>query len=170
MRQNKRCWTLNPGAFFVAALTFTAVFLMASTAARAANKAVLELFTSQGCSSCPPADRLLGKLIKRGDIIALSLPVDYWDYLGWKDTLASPEYTRRQQDYQRSMGTAHVYTPQIVVNGIEHAVGSHLNDINAAIDKSGKRLRGAVVPVRMWTDDDTIFVEADAAPDDSKMR
>ncbi len=170
MRQMRRFSTLNRGAIFVAALTLAAALQAASTAARAADKAVLELFTSQGCSSCPPADRLLGKLIKRGDIIGLSLPVDYWDYLGWKDTLASPEYTRRQYSYRRTLGTPNVYTPQIVINGVEHAVGSHLHDIDAAIEKSGRRLQNSVVPVRMWSENDTIFVEAGAAPDGSKSR
>lgn len=94
---------------------------------------VIELFTSQGCSSCPPADALLGKLADRDGVIALTMPVDYWDYLGWKDTLASPANSARQRHYASTRGDGQVYTPQVVVNGVKHAVGSYANDIDAAI-------------------------------------
>ena len=87
--------------------------------------AVIELFTSQGCSSCPPADALMGQLSKdRGDVIVLSLPVDIWDYNGWKDTLARPEFSVRQKHYSQSRGDHQVYTPQVVVDGQVHGVGS----------------------------------------------
>ena len=99
-------------------------------------KAVFELFTSQGCSSCPAADALLGKLAKRDDVIALSLPVDYWDYLGWKDTLASPKFTERQRAYAKALGDGMVYTPQAVVNGLTHVNGSDQDKIERAIDKT----------------------------------
>src|SRR5947207_15967127 len=79
----------------------------------AQTRAVLELFTSQGCSSCPPADRLLGQLAADPSVIALSLPIDYWDYLGWKDTLADPRHTARQRAYSKVRGDHEVYTPQI---------------------------------------------------------
>ena len=164
MRNTERCADLKRGAVFALTLILAATIQTAASGAIAGPKAVLELFTSQGCSSCPPADRLLGKLINRDDIIALSLPVDYWDYLGWKDTLASAEYTRRQHDYRASTGAPHVYTPQIVVNGVAHAVGSRLSEINSAINKSRKKLSKMMVPVRMWADKDTIYVEAGAAP------
>src|SRR6185436_15639063 len=85
---------------------------------------VVELFTSQGCASCPPADALLGKLAKRGDVIALSLPVTYWDMLGWKDTLASEVFTKRQKAYAAMMGHGGVYTPQVVIDGVVDVVGS----------------------------------------------
>ena len=78
---------------------------------------VVELFTSQGCSSCPPADALLHTYANRNDIIALAMHVDYWDYIGWKDTFASPEFTRRQRLYARSAGRRMVYTPQMIVAG-----------------------------------------------------
>src|SRR5215468_12158362 len=86
-------------------------------AAAADAKAVIELFTSQGCSSCPPADKLMGAWAKDPEIVALSLPVDYWDYLGWKDTLASHDFSERQREYAQSRGDGDVYTPQAVVNG-----------------------------------------------------
>ncbi len=92
---------------------------------------VIELFTSQGCSSCPPADRLLEKLARKPHVIALSLPVDYWDYIGWKDTFASPAFTARQKGYALARRDRHVYTPQVVVNGLQHGVGSNYSAIKA---------------------------------------
>lgn len=105
--------------------------------ARAAKSPVLvELFTSQGCSSCPAADRLAGELTKRGDVIVASLNVDYWDYLGWKDTLAKPEFTKRQMNYAKSRGDGDVYTPQMVVNGASHVVGSNRGNVLDAVDNA----------------------------------
>jgi hypothetical protein len=98
--------------------------------------AVVELFTSQGCSSCPPADVVLGELAQRDDVIALSLHVDYWDYIGWKDSFASREMTARQRGYARSLGATGVYTPQAVVGGLAHAVGSDRAALNALLAKA----------------------------------
>ena len=84
---------------------------------------VVELFTSQGCSSCPPADAMLGELATRADVIALALHVDYWDYIGWEDTFAMPEMTDRQHGYAHAQGSTVVYTPQIIVGGQDHVVG-----------------------------------------------
>src|ERR1043166_7464075 len=93
--------------------------VVASTAAAFAadTRAVVELFTSQGCSSCPPADELIGQLAKDPSLVAMSLPIDYWDYLGWKDTLAKPAHTARQRAYAQVRGDRAVYTPQAVING-----------------------------------------------------
>lgn len=96
-------------------------------------KAVVELFTSQGCSSCPPADRLLGDLAKDSSIVAMTLPVDYWDYLGWRDTLANPRYSARQRAYARKRGDRNVATPQVVVNGQVPVLGSDRTAIESAI-------------------------------------
>lgn len=85
---------------------------------------VVELYTSQGCSSCPPADALLGQLAARPDILAMSLPITYWDMLGWKDTLASEANTRRQKAYAAALGKGAVYTPQMIVDGVTDVVGS----------------------------------------------
>ncbi len=105
-----------------------------STHVRAAEKlTVVELFTSQGCSSCPPADAYLGELAKRDNIIALSLHVDYWDYIGWKDPYSLPLNTSRQRDYARTLGMGYVYTPQMVVQGLAHATGSDRNGIEQLI-------------------------------------
>ena len=87
------------------------------------NQVVVELFTSQGCSSCPPADAILSDLAPSDDVIALALHVDYWDYLGWKDEFADPRNTRRQKSYARVAGARTVYTPQMVVGGKDHLVG-----------------------------------------------
>jgi hypothetical protein len=85
---------------------------------------VIEMFTSQGCSSCPPADRLINQMARKPGVFALSLPVDYWDYIGWKDTLALPAHSNRQRQYARARGDSNVYTPQAVIDGIAHVVGS----------------------------------------------
>lgn len=84
---------------------------------------VIELFTSQGCSSCPPADALLGELAERDDVLPLALHVDYWDYIGWKDEFADPGHAERQRGYSRAAGMRTIYTPQMVVSGQDHVVG-----------------------------------------------
>jgi hypothetical protein len=112
-------------------------FSAASTGANAQPEKVIELFTSQGCSSCPPADRLAERLVEQeDDILTVLLPVDYWDYLGWKDTLASPAHSQRQRAYAARRGDRSVYTPQMVVNGDEHVVGSRERDVRAALART----------------------------------
>ncbi|GAA5068056.1 DUF1223 domain-containing protein [Roseibacterium beibuensis] len=106
------------------AFLFAGFGIMASAAsAQDGQPVVVELFTSQGCSSCPPADGLLGELASRDGVIALALHVDYWDYIGWADTFARPEFTQRQHGYGVAAGSNVVYTPQMVIGGIEHVVG-----------------------------------------------
>ncbi len=107
---------------------------------------VVELFTSQGCSSCPPADAFLGELAGRDDVLALSFHVDYWDYIGWKDPFASADHTRRQRDYSRKLGLRYVYTPQMVIQGAAHATGSHRS---AVLDRIEKNLALARIPVEL---------------------
>jgi hypothetical protein len=133
--------------------------------AHAAPRAVIELFTSQGCSSCPPADRLFEKLAREPDVITLSLPVDYWDRLGWKDTHAKPIFTERQVAYSKVRGDGEVYTPQAVVNGTVHVVGSQ----RAAID-TGVALTAAslAVPVSAMRNDNDIAVSVGAAAGPAK--
>ena len=108
---------------------------------------VIELFTSQGCSSCPAADRLLQDLSQRQDLIALSFPVTYWDYLGWKDTLARPEYTERQREYATIQRDGQVYTPEVVVNGSQSCVGSNREAIETALRSTAATLRKEAVPL-----------------------
>jgi hypothetical protein len=104
------------------------------------NKApvVVELFTSQGCNSCPPADVVLGALTGRADIITLSYHVNYWDYLGWKDTFATPETTQRQRDYAKFLNERTIYTPQIVIGGRSHAIGSRKDEVVAGVQAVGQ--------------------------------
>lgn len=78
---------------------------------------VVELFTSQGCSSCPPSNALVNDWARRDDVLALTYSVEYWDYLGWKDTFADPKFTARQRAYANAIGHGRVYTPQMVING-----------------------------------------------------
>ncbi|MEO0486038.1 MAG: DUF1223 domain-containing protein [Pseudomonadota bacterium] len=95
-----------------------------SGAVMAENPVVIELYTSQGCSSCPPADKLLHELAKQDGVIALALHVDYWDYIGWKDQFADPRFTERQKNYARAAGARSIYTPQMIIGGIDHVVGA----------------------------------------------
>jgi len=125
---------------------------------------VVELFTSQGCSSCPPADRLAGELIARKNIVVLSLPVDYWDYLGWKDTFAQHQFSERQRSYSLTRGDGQVYTPQMVVNGLQHAVGSEPDSIEAAITSTNSALSGRRVPLTLVTGGDGVTIDIGAAP------
>lgn len=129
-----------------------------TAAAAAPARAVVELFTSQGCSSCPPADAFLGELMQRDDVIALTLPVDYWDYLGWKDTFASPAYSKRQRDYARQRGDRQVYTPQMVVNGRQHVVGSRRSAVMRVIAQENRRPARDHVTVKLMTGKKSIMV------------
>jgi hypothetical protein len=123
-----------------------------------AANSVVELFTSQGCSFCPPADRLLGMIARKPDVVAVSYPVDYWDYIGWKDTLALPAFAARQKAYAAARG-GHVYTPQAVVNGLASVVGSDREEIEEAI-KSAKGRDGAMsLPMRLSHADGRILIE-----------
>src|SRR4051795_7540681 len=117
--------------------------------AHADPRAVIELFTSQGCSSCPPADKILGELAKDPSVIALSMPIDYWDYLGWKDTLADSRFSARQKAYSHMRGDRDVYTPQVVVNGTAHVIGSDRAGIEGAMKDTGKSASVMSVPVTM---------------------
>jgi len=123
--------------FRVLALGLAGVFALSSPSAFAGGSTlrpvVVELYTSQGCNTCPPADALLGKLAQRPGVIALSLPITYWDMLGWKDTLATDANTRRQKSYAAAMGHGGVYTPQIIVDGVMDIVGSRATNVELAI-------------------------------------
>jgi len=129
--------------------SISAALILASTSAIADPRAIIELFTSQGCSSCPPADKLLAELRNDSSLLTLSLPVDYWDYLGWKDTLAMPGHTARQKAYSQVRGDREVYTPQVVVNGVAQALGSDRGDIEKAVAQSHVNHSALSVPVRV---------------------
>ena len=114
-----------------------AVLLLAPLSVRADSPVVVELYTSQGCSSCPPADRLLAELATHDYVIALALHVDYWDYLGWKDEFAMPAFSNRQRLYAQQWHERTVYTPQMVVQGNHYMVGSRSDEIQRQIMQAG---------------------------------
>jgi hypothetical protein len=111
------------GTFLVVMLTVT------QRASADPGPVVVELFTSQGCSACPPADKLMNELAARDDVIALALHVDYWDYIGWTDTFAKAVHTRRQKDYAHAAGRSMVFTPQFVVNGGDDVQGARAMEL-----------------------------------------
>lgn len=126
-------------------------------------RAVIELFTSQGCSSCPPADTLLQTFAADPEVIALTFPVDYWDYLGWKDTLASSRNSDRQRAYAKARGDGAIYTPQAVINGMTHVNGAEKSDIASAISQTNRELEAVRVPLWFWQERNTLNVAAGAA-------
>lgn len=115
---------------FAAALWMSLPFAPAQ-----AGPVVVELFTSQGCSSCPPADAILHKLAKRDDVLPLALHVDYWDYIGWKDQFADPAYTNRQKSYAAAAGRNMIYTPQMIVMGQDDIVGADAMAVMELVEK-----------------------------------
>jgi hypothetical protein len=120
----------------------------AGTEVRAHPKAVVELFTSQGCSSCPSADAKLSELQKNPDLITLAYHVDYWDYIGWTDTFGGKPNTEWQKAYAQSWGSSMIYTPELVVNGAKGVVGSRENEVSGALATAT-----LVVPVTLSVDD-----------------
>jgi hypothetical protein len=118
---------------FILALLAALVPSLPAHATEAQPLVVVELFTSQGCSSCPPADRYLGEIARRPDVLALSWHVDYWNYIGWADPFASKFATERQRHYSRHLNMRYVYTPQMVINGVSEGVGSEPQTINPLI-------------------------------------
>jgi hypothetical protein len=118
-------------------LSLLAVTLMAAPAlAQTSSPVVVELFTSQGCSSCPPANATLGKIADRADVLALSFAVTYWDYLGWKDTFGDAQYTARQSDYASGLHNSSVYTPQMVIDGRFETTGQSVTQLEPFIAKA----------------------------------
>lgn len=109
---------------------------------------VLELYTAQGCASCPPADAMLEEIATRDDVIALALHVDYWDYIGWVDTFADPEHGQRQQRYARRYGYSTVYTPQVVINGVDIIEGYRVMQVMEAIAMQQRREAQAVIELQ----------------------
>jgi hypothetical protein len=148
---------------FSAAITAALAFAGGARAGDA--PCVIELFTSQGCSSCPPADALMAKLAKKPGTIVLSLPVDYWDYIGWKDTLASPDFSARQKAYAAARGDGHIYTPQAVIDGLRHAVGSDLTEIDDAAELAFGEDGALSVPLKVHRENGRLIAEVGAAPE-----
>lgn len=100
---------------------------------------VVELYTSQGCSSCPPADAILSEISDRDDVIAIAMHVDYWDYIGWKDEFGNPDYAKRQRAFANTAGRRTIYTPEMVVNGVTDIVGARPMKVSEAIAKHKER-------------------------------
>lgn len=142
------------GLIGVVAATVTAG---AAWAGERAAPVVVELFTSEGCNSCPPADAYLGELAKRPDILALSWHVDYWDYIGWKDPFAQHAFTMRQRAYSRALDQRYVYTPQMVINGRLQGIGSERTDIEKLIGEA-KTAPQAAAP-RVTVAGDSVHIE-----------
>lgn len=113
---------------------------------------LVELFTSQGCNACPPADAFLNELAARPDILALSWAVDYWDYLGWQDTLAQPENAARQRAYNEAMGRSGVYTPQMIIDGRHQAVGSRRAEVEAFLTEALTNLQRPELSIEYTAD------------------
>ena len=152
---------MRKASAFIAALALLGV---AFPVAAAQPATVVELFTSEGCSSCPPADKLLGEFAKDPSLIALSLPIDIWDYLGWKDTLALPGHTKRQRAYAEVRGDRQVYTPQLVVNGSMHVVGSDPAAVEHVIAETDRNPEIMSLAVLASTEGSELSVTVKAQP------
>ncbi|NOE16718.1 DUF1223 domain-containing protein [Ruegeria atlantica] len=141
-------------------IALTTVFscLVAAKVAAGDDPVVVELFTSQGCSSCPPADRIMHDLAKRDDVIGLALHVDYWDYIGWKDEYADPDHTLRQRAYAREGGRSMIYTPQMVINGQHDIVGAQARELDRLIEAHLKAAPEALVTAVRSADEVTVDV------------
>ena len=144
-------------------IAFACIAVFSSVSAQAEPRAVIELFTSQGCSSCPAADKLIGEYARDPSVIALSLAVDYWDYLGWKDTLAMSGHSNRQRAYAKGRGDRQVYTPQAVVDGAVHALGSDKAAIERAIRQAGDQSAVLKLPVTVERTGDKLTVTVAAS-------
>ena len=123
---------------------------------------VVELFTSQGCSSCPPADKAAVTLVDDGDVVVLAYHVDYWNYLGWTDQMSSPENTKRQYDYGAAMGRSGVYTPQAVLNGRSEMIGTNAAKLHQALETLKAKGEGLSVPIDIGMKGDEVQINIGA--------
>jgi hypothetical protein len=153
----------------VSSLALACCGLLSVQCAQAEPRAVIELFTSQGCSSCPAADKLIAEYAKDPSVIAMSLAVDYWDYLGWKDTLALGGHTARQRAYAKARGDREVYTPQVVVDGAVHTLGSDKAAIERAIAQTRAQSSPLVLPVKIEQSGDKLTVTVPASKDEKSQ-
>ena len=144
---------------FVRHAIAAAAMSLAGVAQADDSMVVVELFTSQGCSSCPPADALLKELSKRDDVIALALHVDYWDYIGWKDDFADPKHVERQKGYARVAGRRSIYTPQMIIDGTNDVVGNRAKDVEMLINRH--KTDQATVALSVDRSGDTVTVQAE---------
>jgi len=159
MASRKSLWL---AALVLASSAFAGAGQAAETGKPQADKplGVVELFTSQGCSSCPPADALFAELAAKEDLVALAYHVDYWDYLGWQDTLSRKENTERQNDYMRAFGSRSVYTPQAVINGRVHVNGASRGEVDGALARMARGGEGMRVAIKVSKTSDRVMIDA----------
>lgn len=144
---------------FTRAIAFALAVTLSPAVQAGENLVVVELYTSQGCSSCPPADDLLEKLAEKDHVVALALHVDYWDYIGWKDSFANPAYTARQKSYAAASGHRSVYTPQLIIGGTDYVIGNKPMAVADAIN--AKLLAGSVVDLNVRRTGNSVEISAD---------
>ena len=152
----RRSWAGHAALCLALFIGFTAP--MAEAEESSTPTGVVELFTSQGCRSCPPADRAFEQLVREGKVVALSYHVDYWNYLGWADTLATKENTARQYAYAKSFGRNGVYTPQAVLNGRVHLKGTDASEVNRRLEQMKAGGEGLLVPIAASRHDDQLSI------------
>lgn len=157
---------LSPGLIAGAVLSLVLSGASQADSLRLEPRAVVELFTSQGCSSCPPADALLTSLAERDDVVALAYHVDYWDYIGWEDTFGDKGFSDRQRAYAKSWGSSRIFTPQMVINGAEGVVGSKRDEVQDAVASAQLPL---AVSLSVHGDMLKLVVPADAALEDATI-
>lgn len=121
------------------ALRSAILFSILSVLPAHADPVYIELYTSQGCSSCPPADKILGSLAQRDDVIAVAFHVDYWDYIGWKDSFGKADHSARQRSIARARGERRVYTPQMMINGVTDVIGNRAMAVSNAIANAARQ-------------------------------
>lgn len=146
--------------YLLSVLSFVGLFQTTQVFAQN-GPVVVELYTSQGCSSCPPADAMLHDLAKRDDVIALALHVDYWDYIGWKDIFGRHENTLRQHAYARAANATTVYTPQMIIDGETHVIGSRPMQVMDAVQAHSARVD--IVDVSLSRRGDNVLINAEAS-------
>jgi hypothetical protein len=151
------------GKRLFSATTLVAACLATAMPAVAKPLGVVELFTSQGCNSCPPADAALGRFVRQGNLVVLAYHVDYWDYLGWKDTLGSRANTERQYAYAKAFGSSQVYTPQAVINGRSQMNGGYVGEVEAELSTLDRSGEGMAVDISVRDAGHFYIVEAGAA-------
>jgi len=148
---------------FLKTILLALVFASPAYAEIPARLTVVELFTSQGCSSCPPADAILKSMRDRPNVLTLSWPVDYWDRLGWEDTFAKPQNSMRQMAYNKRLGRGGVFTPQMIIDGRVQSVGSLVEEVRATVDEARNIDRPHINPF-IRVDGDKLLVTLDAEP------
>ena len=148
--------------FVILALLATSAASAAEMPSTGSRPVVVELYTSQGCSSCPPADAFLGELAKRADVVALGFHITYWDGVQWRDPLSLQAATERQRAYDKLLTGGQVYTPQMVIDGTQDAIGSDRAAVQAALAKAHPV---AVAPIAFAPDRRSVTIGAGSAPE-----